>query len=57
MASSLPGTQRGILQLQAVREGDAGEYVCEAISEEGVSFDAIMLEVGGESFPMSLWLL
>ncbi|XP_025060802.1 hemicentin-2 [Alligator sinensis] len=46
VASSLPGTQRGILQLQAVREGDAGEYVCEAISEEGVSFDAIILEVG-----------
>uniref|UniRef100_A0A7M4E7T3 Ig-like domain-containing protein n=1 Tax=Crocodylus porosus TaxID=8502 RepID=A0A7M4E7T3_CROPO len=46
VASSLPGTQHGILQLQAVREGDAGEYVCEAVSEEGVSFDAIMLEVG-----------
>ncbi|XP_067398294.1 hemicentin-2 [Emydura macquarii macquarii] len=46
VASSPPGALRGLLQLQAVQEGDSGEYICEAVSEAGVSFDGIRLEVG-----------
>uniref|UniRef100_A0A8C3XUU2 Hemicentin-2 n=3 Tax=Chelydra serpentina TaxID=8475 RepID=A0A8C3XUU2_CHESE len=32
--------------LGAVQEEDSGEYVCEAVSEAGVSFDGILLDVG-----------
>ncbi|XP_023961842.2 hemicentin-2 isoform X1 [Chrysemys picta bellii] len=46
VASSPPGAHRAVLQLQAVQEEDSGEYICEAISEAGVSFDGILLEVG-----------
>uniref|UniRef100_A0A8D0H9X7 Ig-like domain-containing protein n=1 Tax=Sphenodon punctatus TaxID=8508 RepID=A0A8D0H9X7_SPHPU len=44
--SSPSSAQGGILHLQAVQKGDSGEYICEAVSEAGTSFDAILLEVG-----------
>ncbi|XP_062447296.1 hemicentin-2 [Rhea pennata] len=40
------GMQRSVLQLQAVRAEDSGEYICEALSEAGVSFDGVVLDVG-----------
>ncbi|KFV74991.1 Hemicentin-2, partial [Struthio camelus australis] len=46
VVTSPGGMQRGVLQLQAVREEDSGEYICEALSEAGVSFDSITLDVG-----------
>ncbi|XP_030391160.1 hemicentin-2 isoform X4 [Gopherus evgoodei] len=46
VASSPPGAHRAVLQLQAVQEEDSGEYICEAVSEVGVSFDGILLQVG-----------
>uniref|UniRef100_A0A8B9PLS2 Ig-like domain-containing protein n=1 Tax=Apteryx owenii TaxID=8824 RepID=A0A8B9PLS2_APTOW len=46
VAASPGGMQRGVLQLQAVREEDSGEYICEALSEAGASFDGIVLDVG-----------
>ncbi|KAM6237533.1 hemicentin-2 [Spheniscus humboldti] len=41
-----PGTQRAVLRLQAVREEDAGRYICEALGEVGVAFDGTVLDVG-----------
>ncbi|KAM6117600.1 hemicentin-2 [Phoenicopterus ruber ruber] len=41
-----PGTQRAVLRLQAVREEDAGQYMCEALGEAGVAFDSVVLDVG-----------
>ncbi|KAM6193100.1 hemicentin-2 [Sarcoramphus papa] len=46
VAAFPPGTQRAALRLQAVREEDAGRYVCEALGEAGVTFDGTMLDVG-----------
>ncbi|XP_074779784.1 hemicentin-2 [Athene noctua] len=46
VAAFPPGTQRAVLRLQAVQEEDAGQYVCEALSEAGVAFDSTVLEVG-----------
>nr|XP_032653549.1 hemicentin-2 isoform X2 [Chelonoidis abingdonii] len=46
VASSPPGAHRAVLRLQAVQEEDSGEYICEAVSEAGVSFDGILLQVG-----------
>ncbi|XP_009950773.1 PREDICTED: LOW QUALITY PROTEIN: hemicentin-2, partial [Leptosomus discolor] len=40
------GTQRAVLRLQAVREEDVGQYVCEALSEAGIAFDSTVLDVG-----------
>ncbi|XP_054077069.1 hemicentin-2 isoform X2 [Rissa tridactyla] len=40
------GTQRAVLRLQAVREEDAGQYVCEALGEAGVAFNNTVLDVG-----------
>lgn len=44
-----PGTQRAVLRLQAVREEDAGRYICEALGEVGVAFDGTVLDVGCKS--------
>ncbi|XP_072739134.1 hemicentin-2-like [Ciconia boyciana] len=41
-----PGTQHAVLRLQAVREEDAGQYICEALGEAGVAFDSTVLDVG-----------
>ncbi|CAM9699604.1 unnamed protein product [Bubo scandiacus] len=46
VAAFPPGTQRAVLRLQAVREEDAGRYVCEALGEAGIAFDSTVLEVG-----------
>ncbi|NXN24555.1 HMCN2 protein, partial [Nycticryphes semicollaris] len=46
VAAFPPGTQRAILRLQAVREEDAGQYVCEALGEAGVASDVTVLDVG-----------
>ncbi|NXP11725.1 HMCN2 protein, partial [Thinocorus orbignyianus] len=46
VAAFPPGTQRAILRLQAVREEDAGQYICEALGEAGVTFDVAVLDVG-----------
>ncbi|KAM6372038.1 LOW QUALITY PROTEIN: hemicentin-2 [Pluvialis apricaria] len=46
VATFPPGTQRAILRLQAVREEDAGRYVCEALGEDGIAFDDTVLDVG-----------
>ncbi|XP_065551612.1 hemicentin-2 [Lathamus discolor] len=46
VATFLPGTQRAVLRLQAVREEDAGRYGCEGLSEAGVAFDSTELDVG-----------
>ncbi|GAB0198482.1 hemicentin-2 [Grus japonensis] len=46
VAAFPPGTQRAILRLQAVREEDAGRYVCEALSNADVTFDGTVLDVG-----------
>ncbi|XP_074017166.1 hemicentin-2 [Numenius arquata] len=46
VAAFPPGTQRAILRLQAVQEEDAGQYICEALGEAGVTFDVTMLDVG-----------
>ncbi|KAM9271186.1 hemicentin-2 [Morus bassanus] len=46
VAAFPPGTQRAILRLQAVREEDTGQYVCEALGESGVTFDGTVLDVG-----------
>uniref|UniRef100_A0A8C8B466 Ig-like domain-containing protein n=1 Tax=Otus sunia TaxID=257818 RepID=A0A8C8B466_9STRI len=46
VAAFPPSTQRAVLRLQAVREEDAGRYVCEALGEAGVAFDSTVLEVG-----------
>ncbi|XP_075295707.1 hemicentin-2 [Opisthocomus hoazin] len=46
VAAFPPGTQRAVLRLQAVRQEDAGRYVCEALSEAGVVFDGTVLDVG-----------
>ncbi|KAM7087896.1 LOW QUALITY PROTEIN: hemicentin-2 [Ciconia maguari] len=40
------GTQHAVLRLQAVREEDAGQYICEALGEAGVAFDSTVLDVG-----------
>ncbi|KAM9256723.1 LOW QUALITY PROTEIN: hemicentin-2 [Cariama cristata] len=40
------GTQRAVLRLQAVREEDAGRYICEALGEAGVAFNSTELAVG-----------
>ncbi|XP_010139814.1 PREDICTED: hemicentin-2-like, partial [Buceros rhinoceros silvestris] len=40
------GTQRAVLRLQAVQEEDAGQYVCEALGEAGITFDDTVLDVG-----------
>ncbi|KAM6047554.1 LOW QUALITY PROTEIN: hemicentin-2 [Theristicus caerulescens] len=50
-----PGTQRAVLRLQAVREEDAGRYICEALGEAGVAFDGTVLDVGAAPhFPKPL---
>ncbi|XP_069729285.1 hemicentin-2 [Phaenicophaeus curvirostris] len=41
-----PSTQRAVLRLQAVREEDAGRYVCKALGEAGTAFDSTVLDVG-----------
>ncbi|XP_029816435.1 hemicentin-2 [Manacus vitellinus] len=46
MATFPAGTQRAILRLQEVREEDAGQFICEALSEAGVAFDSTQLDVG-----------
>uniref|UniRef100_A0A8C3KBL6 Ig-like domain-containing protein n=1 Tax=Calidris pygmaea TaxID=425635 RepID=A0A8C3KBL6_9CHAR len=46
VAAFPPGTQRAVLRLQAVQEEDAGQYVCEALGEAGVTFDVTVLDVG-----------
>ncbi|XP_065504903.1 hemicentin-2 isoform X7 [Caloenas nicobarica] len=46
VAAFPPGTQRAVLRLQAVREEDAGRYVCEALGEAGVAFNGTELDVG-----------
>ncbi|XP_069626703.1 hemicentin-2 [Haliaeetus albicilla] len=46
VATFPPGTQRAVLRLQALREEDAGQYVCEALGEAGVAFDGTVLDVG-----------
>lgn len=46
------GTQRAVLRLQAVREEDAGQYVCEALGEAGVAFNNTVLDVGCKSLPL-----
>ncbi|KAJ7414143.1 hemicentin-2 [Willisornis vidua] len=46
MATFPPGTQRAVLRLQEVREEDAGQFGCEALSEAGVAFDSTLLDVG-----------
>uniref|UniRef100_A0A663F3C8 Ig-like domain-containing protein n=1 Tax=Aquila chrysaetos chrysaetos TaxID=223781 RepID=A0A663F3C8_AQUCH len=46
VATFPPGTQRAVLRLQALREEDAGRYVCEALGEAGVAFDGTVLDVG-----------
>nr|XP_010300774.1 PREDICTED: hemicentin-2 [Balearica regulorum gibbericeps] len=46
VAAFPPGTQRAILRLQAVREEDAGRYVCKALSDADVTFDSTVLDVG-----------
>ncbi|XP_074968536.1 hemicentin-2 [Phalacrocorax aristotelis] len=46
VAAFPPGTQRAILRLQAVREEDAGQYVCEALGESGITFEGTVLDVG-----------
>ncbi|XP_059684707.1 hemicentin-2 [Gavia stellata] len=46
VAAFPPGTQRAVLRLQAVREEDAGQYVCEALCEASIAFDSTVLEVG-----------
>jgi len=51
VAAFPPGTQRAVLRLQAVRQEDAGRYVCEALSEAGVVFDGTVLDVGCKSLP------
>lgn len=51
MAAFPPGTQRAVLRLQAVREEDAGWYVCEALGEAGVTFNGTELDVGCKSLP------
>lgn len=48
------GTQRAVLRLQAVREEDAGQYVCEALSDAGVTFDVTVLDVGCKSLLLLL---
>lgn len=50
------GTQRAVLRLQAVREEDAGQYVCEALGEAGVTFDDTVLDVGCKSLLLLLEL-
>ncbi|KAM9370790.1 LOW QUALITY PROTEIN: hemicentin-2 [Phaethornis superciliosus] len=40
------GTRRAILRLQAVREGDAGSYVCQARGESGTASEGTALDVG-----------
>lgn len=54
MATFPPGTQRAVLRLQALREEDAGQYVCEALGEAGVAFDSTVLDVGCKSLPLLL---
>ena len=54
VAAFPPGTQRAALRLQAVREEDAGRYVCEALGEAGVAFDGTVLDVGCKSLPLLL---
>ncbi|XP_075375673.1 hemicentin-2-like [Mycteria americana] len=46
VAAFPPGTQHAVLRLQAVREEDAGQYICEALGEAGVAFDSTVLDVG-----------
>ncbi|XP_049688139.1 hemicentin-2 [Accipiter gentilis] len=46
VATFPPGTQHAVLRLQALREEDAGQYVCEALGEAGVAFDGTVLDVG-----------
>lgn len=50
------GTQRAVLRLQAVREEDAGQYVCEALGEAGITFDDTVLDVGCKSLLLLLEL-
>uniref|UniRef100_A0A8C0BAR6 Ig-like domain-containing protein n=1 Tax=Buteo japonicus TaxID=224669 RepID=A0A8C0BAR6_9AVES len=40
------GGVSAVLRLQALREEDAGQYVCEALGEAGVAFDGTVLDVG-----------
>ncbi|XP_030317358.1 hemicentin-2 [Calypte anna] len=40
------GTRRAILRLQAVRERDAGSYICQARGESGTASEGTALDVG-----------
>uniref|UniRef100_A0A8C6YKX8 Ig-like domain-containing protein n=1 Tax=Nothoprocta perdicaria TaxID=30464 RepID=A0A8C6YKX8_NOTPE len=46
VAASPGGARHGALRLQAVRQEDAGEYECEALSEAGAASRRVLLRVG-----------